>query len=102
METIKYDNHLCLSLNSLWNALHSSFNMALHHQVDINILNKIRNKQSITWAPFSKEEFKTAINSYNNSSTPGPDKLSWSHLKSVLKHDDCLTNIIKIANAALT
>ena len=39
------------------------------------------------------------ISSCNNSSTPEPDKLSWSHLKSILKHDVCLTNIIKIANA---
>ena len=99
MEAIKYDNQLCLILNSLWNALHSSFNTALHRQVDSKILNKIGNKQVTAWAPFSKEEFKIAISSCNNSSTSGPDKLSWSHLKSILKHDVCLTNIIKITNA---
>ena len=45
MEAINYDNQLCLFLDSLWNAFHSSFNTVLHHQVDINILNKIENKQ---------------------------------------------------------
>ena len=41
------------------------------------------------------------ISSCNNLSTPGLDKLSWIHLKSVLKHNVCLTNIIKIANACI-
>ena len=99
IEAIKYNNNLCLSLNSLWTTLHSSFNTALHRQVDINILDEIGNKQVTTWAPFSKEEFKIVINSCNNSSTPGLDKLSWNHLKSVLKHNDWLSNIITIANA---
>jgi len=62
-------------------------------------LDEIGNKQVTAWAPFSKKEFKIAISSCNNLSTPGPDKLSWSHLKSVLKHDEYLSNIIKIANA---
>ena len=48
--------------------------------------------------PFSKKEFRSAIANCNNSSTPGPDKLSWSHLKTILKHNKCLTNIINIAN----
>jgi len=38
METIKHNDLSCLSLNSLWTALHLSFNSALDHQVDINIL----------------------------------------------------------------
>jgi len=55
----------------------------------------------MAWALFSKKEFKITISSYNNSSTSRPDKLSWSHLKSVLKHDECLFNIIKITNACI-
>jgi len=30
IEAIKYENQLCLTINSLWNALHSTFNTALH------------------------------------------------------------------------
>ena len=41
------------------------------------------------------------INSCNNLSTLGPDKLSWNYLKSILKHEDCLLNIIGIANACI-
>jgi len=101
MEAIKYNNYPYLSLDSLWTALHSFFNTAHYRQVKISILDEIRNKQVTAWAPFSREEFKIAISSCNNLSTPGLDKLSWSHLKSVLKHNECLSNIIKIANVCI-
>jgi len=39
-----------------------------------------------------------AISKCNNSSTPGPDKLSWCHLKFIINQDKCLINIINIAN----
>jgi len=101
MEAIKYNNQPCLLLNSLWNALHSSFNTTLHRQVNINILDKIGSKQVSTWVPFSKKEFKIALGSCNNLLTPGLDKLSWSHLKIILKDDVCIANVIKIANTCI-
>jgi len=101
MEAIKYDNQPCLSLDSLWNALHFSFNTVLHHQVDTNILDEIENKQMSTWASFSKEEFNIALGSCNNSLTSGPDKLSWEHLKSILSDKVCITRVIKIANVCI-
>ena len=101
METIKYNGLLCLLLDSLWNALYSSSNNALHCQVDISILDEIGNKPISSWSLFSKKEFKIMINSCNNLSTLGPDRLSWNHLKSILKHEDCLLNIIGIANACI-
>ena len=38
------------------------------------------------------------ISKYNNSSAPGPDKLLWHHLKFIINQDECLINIINIAN----
>ena len=101
METIKYNGLPCLLLDSLWNALYSSSNNALYRQVDISILDEIGNKPISSWSLFSKKEFKIMINSCNNLSTLGPDKLSWNYLKSILKHEDCLLNIIGIANACI-
>jgi len=101
MEAIKYDNQLCLSLDSLWNALHSFFNTVLHCQVDTNILDEIKNKQTLTWVPFSKKEFNITLGSCNNSLTSGPDKLSWRHLKSILNDKVCITRVIKIANVCI-
>ena len=101
IETINYDNHLCLTPDSLWNALHSSFNTAINRQVDLSILNKIECKPSQQWNPFSKMEFKSAISKCSDSLAPGPDKLSWCHLKFIVKDDDCLTNIIKITDLCI-
>ena len=75
--------------------------MAFHHQVDINILNGINDKLTSLWAPFLKEEFKITTANYNNTSAPGLDKLLWSHLKIVLKDEECLNNIISITNACI-
>ena len=101
IEAIKYNGQPCLSPDSLWRALHSFFNTALHRQVDVNVLNKIGSKTTSFWKPFSKEEFKQAINKCNNSSAPGPDKLTWHHLKFILKQDECSINIIIIADACI-
>ena len=43
-EAIKHNGHLCLFPESLWDALHSTFNTALNCQVDLNILSKIKCK----------------------------------------------------------
>ena len=53
------------------------------------------------WPAFLKEEFRLAIINCNNSSVPEPNKLSWSHLKIILKDDDCLNIIISIANTCI-
>jgi len=75
IEAIKYNSQQCLKLGDLWNALHSTFNTALHCQVDVNILDEIGNKPTSPWPAFLKEEFRLAIINCNNSSTLGPDKL---------------------------
>ena len=75
--------------------------MAQHCHIDENILNEIIFSPSFTWVLFSEEEFTSTIAKCNNSSTPSPDKLLWSHLKYILKDKLCLKNIIKIANTCL-
>jgi len=76
IKAIKYNNQQCLDIRDLWNALHSTFNMALNCQVDIDILEEIYDKPILPWLAFSKEKFIFAISSCNNSSTLSPDKLS--------------------------
>ena len=75
IKAIKYNNQQCLDINDLWNILHSIFNTALYHQVDVKILNEILEKLTFPWPSFSKEEFRITIANYNNVSAPGPDKL---------------------------
>jgi len=56
-EAIKYNDHPCLTPDSLWNALHSSFNMALHRHVDLNIINEVTHKPLQSWSSFSRYNF---------------------------------------------
>jgi len=89
-EAIKYNGSSCLSPDSLWTALHISFNTALHRQVNVDILNEIEHKPCQIWNPFSKFEFRSAIQKCMDTSAPGPDRMSWCHWK-----------IINIANACI-
>ena len=100
-EVIKFDNSPCLTPESLWNTLHSSFNTAIFRQVDFNILNEVAHKPTQGWNPFSQHEFKSAINKCKNSSSPGSDRLMWRHLKIIIANNDCLSRIINIANSCI-
>jgi len=75
--------------------------MAQHHHINEDVFNKIVLSLKSIWDLFSEEELTSIITKYNNSSTPGPDKLLWRHLKYVLKDKLCLKSIIKIANACI-
>jgi len=100
-EAIKHNGQPCLSPECLWDMLHSTFNTAQNCQINIEILNEIDYKPTTQWASFSKEELKQAIVKCNDSSALRPDKLSWQYLKIIIKQDECLTNIINIANACI-
>ena len=101
IKAIKYNRLPCLSLDSLWEALHNTFNTTLNHQVNTNILSKIECKATFCWSPFFKEKFKQVISKCNNSLLPGPNKLTWHHLKSIIKQDDYLVNIINITDSCI-
>ena len=100
-EAIKFNSQPCITPDSLWGALHNMFNHTINCQVNVDILNEIENKSTSLWEPFSKLEFRNVISKCNNSSAPGPDKITWRHLKHVLKQEECLLNIINIANVCI-
>jgi len=100
-EAIKFNGQPYITSDSLWDVLHNTFNHTINHQVDVDILNEIENKSTSSWEPFSKFEFRNVISKCNNSSAPGPDKITWYHLKHVLNQEECLLNIINIANTCI-
>jgi len=100
-EAIKYEGNPCITTERLWEALHATFNLALHHQIDKEVFNEIGSKPTSIWVPFSKEEFQQALIKYNNSLAPGPNKLIWRYLKTILKQDTCLVHIINIMDACI-
>ena len=46
-------------------------------------------------------EIIDAINKYNNSLTPELDKLSWRHLKKIVKNEEYISKLINIANICI-
>ena len=101
IKVIQYSNWPYIELPNLWSALHSSFNFVQYRQVDVSLLNKIPTKEISSWNTFSKTEILQAIKKCNNSSAPGPDKLSWWHIKMILKDDEYIIKLIDIANICM-
>ena len=76
IEAIQYEEHPYIELEDLWIALHNSFNSAQTWEIDIHVLDDIPNKSMKEWNLFSKQELINAIEKCNNSSAPGPNKLT--------------------------
>jgi len=100
-KAIKYKGQPCITPESLWGALHATFNTTLHHQINVEVFDKIGSKPTSNWVPFLKEEFRQTLVKCNNSSALGSDKLMWCHLKAILKQDACLTHITNITDACI-
>jgi len=77
-------------LEDLWNALHKSFNSAQEREVNTYFLDEIPDKLTIEWKSFSRNKIIDAIKKCNNSSAPGPNKLMWSHIKSIIRDKYCI------------
>jgi len=98
VEAIQYEECLCIELKDLWNALYKSFNSAQEREVDTYFLDKIPDKPTTEWNSFSKIKLIKTIKKCNNSLVPNPDKLTWSHIKSIIRNDDYICKFINIAN----
>ena len=101
IKSILFNGQPYIKLDNLWDTLHNSFNSAQAWEVDFQLLDKISGKDVKTWALFSKEELINAIEKCNNSSAPGLDKLSWSHIKWIIKNNKWIIKLIDIANACI-
>ena len=99
IEVIQFNSQPYIKLSNLWSTLYRSFNSVQSCQVNMSFLNKIPFKEVMIWAPFSREELLQTIKKCNNSSSPGPDKLSWRYIKTILKDNEYISKVISIANA---
>jgi len=101
IESILYEGQSYNTLLDLWHVLHSSYNSAENRPINTSFLNKTPQADQILWPPFSKQEFKDTIAKCSSLSTPGPDHISWRHLKSLMTNDRYLQKIVQIANACI-
>jgi len=102
IEAIYHKGQPCNNLEALWNALHSSYNSAENRSINTRFLDNINQCDDINWPPFTDQEFIDAIAKCLNSSFPGPDHVTWRHLKPLISDKKYLSKIINIANACIT
>jgi hypothetical protein len=82
VEAMSYQGVPCTSPDQLWNALHSAFNSALDRPIDPSVLgNKWEYPSIRAWIPYSAAEMSDALTGTSNRSAPGPDHITWCHLK---------------------
>jgi len=98
IEAILYEDQPCNTLPDLWHALHNSYNSAEDRPVNTCFLNEVSQANIIDWPSFSKQEFRDAIAKCLSSSSPGPNHISWRHLKHLMSNNTCLEKLINIAD----
>ncbi|CAA7269050.1 unnamed protein product [Cyclocybe aegerita] len=88
-------------MDNLWNALHGMYNSASGREYDASVLDELPDEPVREWADFSEHELLSALKGCSNSSAPGPDHITWVHLKELLKDKHVLALFIVLANACL-
>jgi len=101
VKAVQFNGWPYIKLENLWSALHSSFNSAQSHEVDLQLLDDIPDKVTESWTLFSREELINAIEKCNNLSASGPDKLTWSHIRRIIQSKECIAKFIDIANTCI-
>jgi len=101
-KAIQYNGQPCHTMPELWDALHNTYNSAADRPCDLSVLDKLPDLPAREWAPFSVLELMEALAACSSLSSPGPDHVTWVHLKKIVAEPQCLNLFIKLANACLT
>jgi hypothetical protein len=99
MESISYRDELCNTLDSLWNALHSTYNVASGCECEMESLKKFPAFLEREWLDFTPNEVRVTLTACAKSSAPGPDHITWSHLKLILADIGTCDKVVNLANA---
>ena len=85
----------------LWDALHGTYNSATGQVIDLSILDTLPSRPAREWAPFSALELKEALSVCSGNLAPGPDHITWVHLKWIVAAPGCLDVFSTLVNACL-
>ncbi|KAJ2921336.1 hypothetical protein H1R20_g15754, partial [Candolleomyces eurysporus] len=121
-EAIQFEGRPCHNLGDLWDALHSTYNTASDRPVDVSLLEELPEEperpvenqfpdcrtpvdclavQTRPWPVFSQLELRQALEACSARSAPGPDHITWRHLKQILALPECGEIIIALANGCM-
>jgi len=69
--------------------------------VDLSVLDPLPTLQERDWPPFSALELTDALASCSSRSSPGPDHITWVHLKVILESHKAIPILLDLANACI-
>ena len=72
------------SMPELFATMHSHFSSALDNSVDDAFIDNIPQEPTRDWPPISVAEIRDMLWMTSNCSAPGPDNISWHHLKAIM------------------
>ena len=102
MKAITFKGRPCLSLDAVWSALHSTFNSAADWDTDVIwVFPGLPVRDECPWLDFSLAEMMEALAWCSGRSAPGPDHLTWTHLKCLVAQEEVAALFLWIANACL-
>ena len=88
-------------MDDLWNTLHNTYTSASGREVDLSVLDPLPTLQERDWPPFSALELTNTLASCSSRSSPGPDHITWVHLKVVLESHKAIQILLDLANACI-
>jgi hypothetical protein len=100
-EAIQFNGQPCRELGNLWDALHNTYNSASDREVDLTMLDELPEEAAREWPEFSELKLKQALIACSSRSAPGPDHITWRHLKHVLALPSCTKVVLALANGCI-
>jgi len=95
-EAIQYNGQPCHTMPELWDALHNTYNSAADRPCNLSVLDELPDMPAREWASFSVLELIEALAACSSLSSPGPDHVTWVHLKKIVAEPQCLNVFIKL------
>jgi len=100
-EAIQYNRQPCHQMSDLWDVLHNTYNSASGREVDLSVLDPFPTLQERDWPLFSALELTDALASCLSRSSPGPDHITWVHLKAMLENKKLVQLLVTLADACI-
>ena len=100
-EAIQHKGKPCHQMSDLWDALHETYNAANDRECDLSVLDPLPALPEREWAQFSYNELQDALSACSSRSAPGPDRVTWRHLKQIIAQQDCAEAVLRLANACI-
>ena len=83
---------------SLFETMHSHFSSAINNSVNDAFLTSIPQQPVRDWPPISIAEIKDMLQLTSNCSAPGPDNVTWHHIKAIFDMENMGESICSLFN----